>query len=356
MPCKVPTWRPDIQGEADLVEEICRIEGLDKVPPTPMRSLHAVARPVLTPQQKRIRSVRRQLAAVGLHEAVTWSFLPESEAVLFGGGAPELKLANPISTELSDMRPSLLPNLIAAVRRNLARGFQDLGLFEVGQTYAGDGPDDEAMRAAGIRQGNARPRHWSAPTRPLDAFDVKADAFAALAAADAPVGNVQTVQAAPPWFHPGRSGTLQLGAKNELAWFGEIHPRILTAMDVRGPLYGFEILLNAVPAPRGRSAMRPALNASDLMAVKRDFAFVVAEDVAAERLVRAARGADRELITDVSVFDLFSGGAIGEGQKSLAIEVTISPRQRTLTDEEIEAIGQKIVSQVNKQTGATLRS
>ena len=354
--CRVPSFRPDIRGEADLVEEVCRIVGLDQVPATPMRRLHAVARPVLTPLQRRTVAVRRRLAGLGLNEAVTWSFLAADQAKLFGGGQLELKLDNPISSELSDMRPSLLPNLIAATGRNLARGFGDTGLFEVGQAYAGDRPEQETVRAAAVRRGAAAPRHWAGAERAVDVYDVKADALAALAAAGAPVANLQTVAGAPPWFHPGRSGTLQLGPKNQLGWFGEIHPRVLQAMDVRGPLYGFEIVLDAVPAPRGRTALRPALEASDLMPVKRDFAFVVDDDVEAERLVKAVRGADKTLISDVVVFDVFSGGAIGAGKKSVAIEITIAPRDRSLTEQEIDAIGAKVIAQAGKATGAILRS
>ena len=354
--CQVPSFRPDIRGEPDLVEEVCRIIGLDQVPATPMRRLHAVARPVLTPLQRRVVAVRRRLASLGLNEAVTWSFLAENQARLFGGGQPELKLDNPISSELSDMRPSLLPNLIAATGRNLARGFADIGLFEVGQAYGGDRPAQETVRAAAVRRGAAGPRHWAAEARAIDVFDVKADSLAALAAASAPVGNIQTVAGGPPWFHPGRSGTLQLGPKNQFGWFGEIHPRVLQEMDVRGPIYGFEIILDAVPEPRGRTALRPALEASDLMPIKRDFAFVIDDSVAAEKLVKAVRGADRGLISDVAVFDVFAGGAIGAGKKSVAIEITISPRDRSLTEQEIEAISAKVVAQAGKATGATLRS
>jgi phenylalanyl-tRNA synthetase beta chain len=354
--CQVPSFRPDIRGEADLVEEVCRIVGLDQVPATPMRRLHAVARPVLTPLQRRTVAVRRRLASLGLNEAVTWSFLAEDQARLFGGGQAALKLDNPISSELSDMRPSLLPNLIAASGRNLARGFTDTGLFEVGQAYAGDRPEQETVRAAAVRRGAAAPRHWAGDQRAVDVFDVKADALAALAAAEAPVGNLQTVAGGPSWFHPGRSGTLRLGPKNQLGWFGEIHPRVLQAMDVRGPLYGFEIVLDAVPERRGRTALRPALEASDLMPIKRDFAFVVDDGVEAEKLVKAVRGAEKTLISDVAVFDVFSGGAIGAGKKSVAIEITISPRERSLTDQEIEAISAKVVAQASKATGATLRS
>jgi phenylalanyl-tRNA synthetase beta chain len=301
-------------------------------------------------------AARRMLAARGLNEAVTWSFLPEEQAKLFGGGQPELKLANPISSELSDMRPSLLPNLIAAAGRNMARGFADLGLFEVGQAYAGDRMKDETLRAGGIRRGLAVPRQWQGQSRPVDVFDAKADALAVLDAAGAAVASLQIVAEAPAWYHPGRSGTIQMGPQNKLATFGEIHPRVLAAMDVKGPLVGFEVVLSGIPVPKAKSATRAALNVSDLMSVSRDFAFVVDDGIEADKLVKAAKGADKVLIGDVSVFDVFAGGSLGEGKKSLAIEVTLNPREKTLTDEEIEAVSARIVAQVQKATGGVLRS
>jgi phenylalanyl-tRNA synthetase beta chain len=353
--CAVPSWRPDVRGEADLVEEVCRIHGLDKVPPAPMARPQAVARPVLSQLQRRMVAARRRLAERGLNEAVTWSFLPQAHAELFGGGAKELQLVNPISSELSDMRPSLIPNLISAAGRNVARGLSDVALFELGQAYAGSRPEDETLRAAGVRRGNFEPRHWAVPQRPVDVFDAKADVLAALEAAGAPVASLQVARGGPAWFHPGRSATLQLGPKTVLGWFGEIHPRVLDRMDVKGPLVAFELVLNAVPEARAKSATRPALVASDLMPVKRDFAFLMDAGVEAERVVKAARSADKALIDDVSVFDVFAGGALGEGKKSIAIEVTLQPRQRTLTEAEIEAVSRKVVDQVTRATGATLR-
>ena len=358
--CSVPSWRPDVHGEADLVEEVCRIVGLDKVPNAPMSRSHAITRPVLTRLQRRTSAARRTLAARGFNEAVTWSFLPESHAVLFGGGQPELKLANPISSELSDMRPSLLPNLIAAVARNMARGFQDVCLFEIGQAYAGEAPEDETVRAAAVRRGATMERHWTGEMRPVDAFDAKADAMAALEAAGAPVQSLQVVAGAPGWFHPGRSGTVQLGPKNQIAHFGELHPRVIDALDVKAPLVGFELVLNNIPEPKKASgASRPALDASDLQSVSRDFAFVLDAAVEADKVARAARGADKALITGVSVFDLFEGEkaaqALGAGKKSLAIAVTLQPRERTLTDEEIDAVSRKVIAQVEKATGGVLR-
>jgi phenylalanyl-tRNA synthetase beta chain len=353
--CIVPSWRPDVRGEADLVEEVCRIYGLDKVPAAPMPRAFAVARPVLSQLQRRMIATRRRLAERGLNEAVTWSFLPEIHAELFGGGSKDLQLVNPISSELSDMRPSLLPNLIAATGRNVARGLSDVALFELGQAYAGSRPEDETLRAAGVRRGSFEPRHWASPQRAIDVFDAKADVLAALEAAGAPVANVQVVKGGPAWFHPGRSGTLQLGPKTILGWFGEIHPRVLDRMDVKGPLVAFEIVLNAVPAARAKSATRPALVASDLMPVKRDFAFLMDAGVEAASVVKAAKGADKGLIEDVTVFDVFTGGALGDGKKSIAIEVTLQPRDRTLTEAEIEAVSTRIIAQVTRATGATLR-
>jgi phenylalanyl-tRNA synthetase beta chain len=356
--CAVPSWRPDVHGEADLVEEVCRIYGLDNVPFAEMPRLSAVARPVLNPLQKRMVQARRTLAARGLNEAVTWSFLPEAQARLFGTGQRNraLVLANPISSELSDMRPSLLPNLIAATSRNMARGFLDVALFEVGQAYAGDKPEDETLRASGIRRGDDVPRNWMGGQRAVDAFTAKADALAVLDAAGAPVSTMQVVAEAPSWYHPGRSGTIQMGPQNKLATFGEIHPRILAEMDVKGPLVAFEVILSAIPAPKDKGNTRPALEASDLMAVKRDFAFVLDQGIEAEKVVKAAKGADRELISEVMVFDRFAGGTLDQGKMSLAIEVTLQPREKTLTEEEIEELSKKVVAQVHKATGGVLRS
>jgi phenylalanyl-tRNA synthetase beta chain len=351
--CDVPSWRPDVRGEADLVEEICRIHGLDKIPFAAMSRSHAIARPVLNPLQKRMLAARRVLAARGFNEAVTWSFLPEAQAKLFGGGQPETKLANPISVELSDMRPSLLPNLIAAAGRNVKRGFGDLALCEVGHAYAGDTLKDETLRAAGIRRGAAIGRNWQGGARAVDAFDAKADVMAALEAAGATVTSLQVVAGAPAWFHPGRSGTVQMGPQNKLAFFGEIHPRILAAMDVKGPLVGFEIILNAVPSSKAKSATRAALNASDQLPVSRDFAFVVNDGVEADKLLKAAKGADKALITEASVFDVFK---LDSGQLSYALEVTLQPRDKTLTDEDIDQVSKKIIASVQKATGATLRT
>lgn len=351
--CAVPSWRPDVHGEADLVEEVCRIHGLDNIPPQAMEHASAIAKPVLNPLQKRMLAARRMLASRGFNEAITWAFLPEDQAKLFGGGQPELKLANPISSELSDMRPSLLPNLIAAAGRNMDRGFADMMLSEVGHAYAGDRPQDETLRACGIRRGAFTGRNVHGGARAVDAFDTKADALAVLEAAGAAVATLQVVAGAPAWFHPGRSGTIQMGPQNKLGFFGEIHPRVLAAMDVKGPLVAFELILNAIPGSKSKSATRAALNTSDLLPLSRDFAFVVDDAVEAEKLVKAARGADKSLIGDVTVFDLYK---LEGGKTSLAIEVTLQPREKTLTEAEIDAVSARIVQAVTKATGGTLRS
>jgi phenylalanyl-tRNA synthetase beta chain len=351
-----PTWRPDVHGEADLVEEIVRIYGVDRIPHATLPRLEAVTGRRITAAQRRRFIAARTLAARGFNEAVTWSFLPKAEAELFDGGAAELELANPISTDLSDMRPSLLPNLITAVRRNMARAFVDLALCEVGQIYRGDRPDDEKTHASGVRRGMHGPRHWAAARRPVDVYDAKADALAVLASAAAPMERLQTVAEGPAWYHPGRVGSLMLGPKARLASFGEIHPRVLAAMDVAGPLLAFEVDLDSVPLPRASKTARPRLDAPEFQAVRRDFAFVVATDVPADRILRAARAADKALIADLSVFDVFAGETLGAGRKSVAVEVVLQPRERTLTDEEIDRVSAAIVAGVTKATGGMLRS
>jgi phenylalanyl-tRNA synthetase beta chain len=301
--------------------------------------------------QKRMLAARRTLATRGFNEAVTWAFIPEAHAKLFGGGQSELKLSNAISSELTDMRPSLLPNLIAAAGRNMARGFSDLSLAEVGHAYAGDRPQDETLRAAGIRRGSFMPRNVQGPTRNVDIFDVKADVLAVLDVCG--VATPQIVSGAPAWFHPGRSGTLQMGPQNKIAFFGEIHPRVLSAMDVKGPLVAFEIILNGLPASKQKSAARAALVMADLLPVSRDFAFVVDDKVQAAELLKAVKGVDKVLIADAQVFDVYK---LEGGKTSLAVEVTLQPREKTFNDAEIEALSAKIVATANKAVGATLRA
>ena len=354
-----PSWRPDIHGKADLVEEIARIVGFDKLPAAPMPALHAVEAPKLTPMQQRRARARRALAARGLHEAVTWSFTDERHAALFCEGenwlrAQGLVLANPIASDLSVMRPSILPNLIAALQRNADHGRGDLALFEAAPIYGGDGPDDQRLSAAGTRR-SSPPRHWRGGDVQADVFTVKADALAALAAASAPTVSLQTTDDAPAYYHPGRSGVLRLGPK-ALGFFGEIHPRVLKAMDVDGPIYAFETFLDAIPeAKKKATKTRSALDVSDLLPLTRDFAFIVDEGVAAEALMKAVRGADKKLIEAASLFDVYQGKGVPDGKKSLAVEVLIQPREKTLTDKEIDALSERIVGQVGKTVGGVLR-
>jgi phenylalanyl-tRNA synthetase beta chain len=356
-----PSWRPDIDGRADLVEEIVRIVGVDKVPSTPLPRTPGVARPVLTTLQTRTRRARRALAARGLVEAVTWSFVSAPHAEAFGGGKPELKLANPISADMSDMRPSLLPGLATAAQRNADRGFADIALFEIGQIYRGDRPEDQFIAASGIRGGtagvNGAGRQWSGRAGAVTAYDAKADALALLDALGLPADKLQVAPGAPAWFHPGRSGVIRQGPQAIIGAFGELHPRTLERLDAEGPLVAFELVLDALPEPKARpTKTKPPLALSDFQPVRRDFAFVVDRKVEAAAIVRAATNAERELVTRVSVFDLFEDAALGEGKKSVAIEVTLQPTRGTLTDAEIDAVSQKIVAAVAKATGAVLRS
>jgi len=355
----VPSWRTDVDGKADIVEEIVRIVGVDKVPMTPFERGDAPRKPVLTAIQQRTRRAKRALAARGMVEAVTWSFIAKPAAELFGGGQSELALANPIASDQSDMRPSLLPGLVAAVQANIDRGFPDLALFEVGQVFKGDRAEDQLTAASGVRHGFASSkgigRHWSG-TASADALDAKADAFAVLSAAGAPMQALQVVPGGPHWLHPGRSGTIQIGPQNVLGYFGELHPRALEALGAEGSVIAFEVILDRIPdAKQTPTRAKPVLELSPFQPVSRDFAFIVERDVKAGDIVRAAQGADRKLITDVTVFDVYEGKGIDEGKKSIAIAVTIQPREKTLTDQEIEAVAARIVTEVTKKTGGTLR-
>jgi phenylalanyl-tRNA synthetase beta chain len=355
----VPSWRSDVHGKADIVEEIVRIVGVEKVPMTPFDRGDAPRKPILTPIQLRTRRAKRALAARGMVEAVTWSFIAKPAAELFGGGQSELALANPIASDLSDMRPSLLPGLVAAAQANSDRGFADVALFEVGQVFKGDRPEDQLIAAAGVRHGFASSagtgRHWSGSTA-ADAFDAKADAFAVLSAAGAPMQALQVVPGGPNWLHPGRSGTIQIGPQNVLGYFGELHPRALDMLRADGPLIAFEVILDRIPdAKRKPTRAKPALELSPFQPVSRDFAFIVDRAVKAGDIVRAAQSADKKLITDVTVFDVYEGKGIEDGKKSIAIAVTIQPREKTLTDPEIEAVAARIVDEVSKKTGGILR-
>ena len=357
----VPSWRPDVQVKADVVEQILRVAGVDRAPTTPLPRLDdGVAKPVLMLMQKRARLAKRTLAALGLREAVTWSFVSKWAAELFGDGAPSLALANPIAADLSDMRPSLVPGLAAAAERNVRRALNDVALFEVGQVFLGSGENDQRIAAASVRRGRAKTdgdgRHWSGGGL-VDVFDAKRDAMALLSALGVGPNAVQVVPGGPAFLHPGRSARLQFGPKTVVGWFGQLHPSALEALDAEGPVVAFEIILDAIPAPKAKSAKtKPKLDRSDFMPVERDLAFLVEGSVRAGDIVRAAESAERSLVAKVGVFDVYQGEGLPEGSKSIAIHVTLQPRERTLTDAEIDAAMSKIVAEVSKRTGAVLRS
>lgn len=356
----VPSWRPDIQGEADLVEEIARIASLTKLQGKPLpRMQSGVPRPILTPLQTRERAARRMLAGLGYNECVTYSFIDGAAAALFGGGADDVRLENPISSEMTHMRPDLLPGLLQAASRNQARGAQDLALFEVGPAFSGGEPGEQHIQAAGILVGATAPRDPFGTRRAVDLYDAKADAEAVLSAIGAPA-KFQIHRKLPDWFHPGRAGVISLGPKLPLAVFGELHPRVLKAFDIKGPAVGFTVLVENPPLPKARKTSRQALNISALQPVDRDFAFVVGADVEALNVVNAALGADKALIAGVQVFDEFTGpkadAQLGAGLKSLAITVRMQPSDKTLTEDEIEQVSRKIVEKVQKATGGTLRA
>ncbi|MBN8979485.1 MAG: phenylalanine--tRNA ligase subunit beta [Rhizobiales bacterium] len=359
----VPSWRTDVNGKADIVEEIVRIVGVDKVPMTPFPRGDNPRKPVLTTLQSRTRRAKRALAARGMVEAVTWSFIAKPHAELFGGGSAALALANPIAADLSDMRPSLLPGLIAAAQANHDRGSDDVALFEVGQVFKGDRPQDQFTAASGVRRGFASSqglgRSWTGAA-PASAFDAKADAFAVLAAAGASVQALQIAPGggdkSPSWLHPGRSAAIQMGPQNVLGYFGELHPRALEALGADGPVMAFEVILDRIPEGKAKATRaKPQLDLPAFHPVDRDFAFIVARSVKAADIVRAAQAGDKKLVTNVTVFDVYEGKGIDPDKKSVAIAVTIQPREKTLTDQEIDAIAAKIVAEVTKKTGGTLR-
>jgi phenylalanyl-tRNA synthetase beta chain len=317
-----------------------------------------VPAPVLTLLQRRTRLAKRALAVLSLREAVTWSFISKTAAELFGAGRPPLALANPIASDLSDMRPSLIPGLVAAAERNARRALNDVALFEVGQIFLGSGENDQRIAAAAVRRGRAKAagggRHWSGGGA-VDMFDAKSDAMALLAAFG--VANaVQVAPGGPAFLHPGRSATLRLGPKTVVGWFGQLHPSVCEALDAEGPIVAFEIILDSLPQPKAKpTGAKPKLERSDFMPVERDLAFVVDANVRAGDIVKAAQNAERSLVSEVSVFDVYQGKGLPEGAKSVAINVTLQPRERTLTDAEIETAMSKIVAEVSRKTGARLR-
>jgi phenylalanyl-tRNA synthetase beta chain len=349
-----PSWRRDVEGKADLVEEVARIAGYDRLPAAPLPELEPPPGGVLTVRQGRMRTARRLMAARGYDEALTWSFMRRAWAELFGGGQPELVLTNPIASDLDCMRPTALGNLIEAAARNARRGFDDVALFEVGPIYRGDGPGDQLTVVAGLVAPHP-PKSWI-KARPDPLFALKADLLALLEELGAPALQIVQGQASP-WWHPGRSARLQLGPKNVIAEFGELHPRILKGLDAEGPMLGFELVLEAVPEPKKKTVKtKAALQLSQLMPLSRDFAFVVDEQTPAGELVRPILGVDKQLITEARVFDVYQGQGVPEGKKSIAVEVTLQPREKTLTDAEIEALSGKIVAAAEKAVGAKLRT
>ena len=347
-----PSWRRDIDGPADLVEEVVRIHGLADVPSVALTRASAVAKPVLNVAQRRARAVRRMLAARGFNECVSFSFVARDQAKLFGGGDDARQLSNPIASDLDAMRPSLLPSLLAAASRNAARGLSDLRLFEIGAAFQSGMPGAQTTNAAGLIMG-AGVRDWSKSSHAADAFDAKGAMLAALEAAMGGPMSAPVTSGAPSWFHPGRSGVIALGPK-QIAHFGELHPKILAAFDIKLPVSGFEIILDAMPAPKARN--RAPFSPSPFQAIERDFAFVVERSIAAGEIVKAIKNAERNLIDTISVFDIYEGKGVPEGKKSVAIAVRLQPADKTLTDAEIEAIAQKFVGAVAKATGAALRS
>jgi len=354
----VPLRRHDIEGPADIVEEVVRIHGLDHVESVALTGNVGVAAPTATPEQVLERKVRRAAAGRGLNEAITWSFLPVAEAEHFADGQKLWVLDNPISEDMKATRPSLLPGLISAAKRNINRGASGLRLFEIGRRYlrAKDGASDEHPTLGVVLAGEKVQRGWASGKAVMfDAFDAKAEAMALLAEAGAPVDKLQVMGEAGPQFHPGQSATLRLGPKNVLARFGALHPATLEAFDIDGPVVAVEIFLDAVPGKKGKTAFaRPHYSPPALQSVMRDFAFLVPQEVAAGDLLRAVRNADKNNIVDARIFDLFEGKGVPEGKKSIAIEVTLQPAEKTYKDEEIKAISDAVVAAAAKQ-GAELR-
>lgn len=353
----VPSWRSDIVGEACLVEEVIRVHGFDRIPTVPFTNDHHLPRQALSPDQRKRAIARRTAASRGLTEAVTYSFLPSAQADLFGGISDGLKLVNPISSDLDAMRPNLLPNLIAAAGRNADRGASNGNFFEIGPAFTGDAPGHQEQVIAGIRTGSTGARNWAHAPRAVDVFDVKADAMAILADMGVPAERLQVFAGSPAWYHPSRSGELRLDPKVTLARFGDIHPRILRTMGVRDPVVAFEVFPEALPKQKtAKGAARPNLALFGFQAVERDFAFVVNADVPAAKIVNSVRGVDKALIADVRLFDVFKGGSLGDGKKSIAINVVLQPEDKTLTDAEIDEVAHRIIEKVGIATGGVLRT
>ncbi|MCK5374708.1 MAG: phenylalanine--tRNA ligase subunit beta, partial [Alphaproteobacteria bacterium] len=352
-----PSWRGDIEGKPDLTEEVTRIYGFDKIEPVSVRSEKSVTSPAETLNLSRARNARAAMTAVGLSECVTWSFMNKALANAFGSNDnPALTLCNPISSELDQMRPSILPNLIEAAGKNADRGYNDIALCEIGPVFSNAKVDGQYYMAAGVRAGNKAPRHWTSDIneRAVDAYDAKADAIAVLEACDAPAANAQISNDAPEYFHPGRSGVLRLG-KNIIAQFGEIHPAILDEMGIKTPISGFEVFLENIPQPRNKGTARPLLALSPFQPLARDFAFVVKDNVTSKDLVRAAKSGDKKLIKDARVFDIYKGKGIDDGYKSVALSVTIEPVENTLSDEQLDELMNNVIDAITNKCGGVLR-
>jgi len=373
-----PSWRADIEGEADLVEEVLRIYGYDHIPTVAVPKLAGISKPALNNAQKRVHLAKHILAARGLLEAYTWSFIPEPQAAIFGGNNPELKLLNPINAELDTMRPSLLPNLLEAAMRNASRGFKDIGLFEVGLQFTDITPDGQRMVATGIRTGIVRnwdythiithtdaqqyvqnvgklipSNRFQQNLRPVDTFDVKADALAVLQSLG--LAKCDIISPASVWYHPGRSGTLTLGGKIILGHFGELHPGLLQTYDIDSPVSAFEIFLDAIPQARAKGKAKPTLKLSDFQAVERDFAFIVEEKITAADIIKSLSGADKALITDVAIFDVYIGTGVEPGKKSVAVKVTLQAPDRTLSEADIATVSNAIIAAAAKGFDGQLR-
>lgn len=351
----VPSWRRDVDGPADIVEEVVRMVGLDNVVSVPLPRADGVAKPTATPAQSLERKVRRAAAARGLNEAINWSFLPQKAADAFGGG--NWSLANPISEDMKVMRPSLLPGLLSAAQRNMDRGASSVRLFEIGRRYlaAADGASDERVTAGILLAGERSARNWAAgKAARFDAFDAKAEAIALLKAAGVATDNLLVMDDAGAHYHPGQSATLRMGPKTILAAFGTLHPATTKAFDLDGNVVAAEIFLDAIPLKKASGFMRSAFTPPALQAVTRDFAFLVAADMPAHELVRAIKGCDKDNIVAVRLFDRFAGQGVPEGQLSLAVEVTLQPTEKSYSDDELKAISDKVIAAATK-LGAVLR-
>ncbi len=353
--CVVPPTRPDISGQHCLIEEVLRIYGFDKIPAVPLPKYTVVSTPILTPLQKRIGIARRALASVGYNEMVSFAFMAKKHALIFApdGVKPEMVLKNPISEDLNTMRPSILPNLLHAYNRNKSRGYMNVQLFEVGGTYFGNTPDAQINCISGIRAGRTHPRHWTGNARSIDVFDVKSDAYRVLSALGITTDNIQIDTNAPSYYHPGQSGVMKLG-KFVLGTFGTLHPKTMQELGIKGTSVGFEIYLNTLPPLKPKSKTRPQFKVANLQSVKRDFAFEVADTIPASNILKSAN-IDKKWITDIRIFDVFRGDGIGAGNKSVAIQVTLQPTKHTMTDQEIDAISEKIIASVIKATGGCVR-